>query len=302
MLLRALKRGWSAFDKATTLEGKVAFGIFLALLLSIAAPIVNDILSDALKNYQANHTSPAEHLQLARDLCPPTSNGSVACLESEMDIALHHLEKIPPNAPQYSEATKQRSLIEALRVKIDAARQKQAEALAAEHAKQQAEHDRLTHQSIEESRDQMWRNVWGQAHDSFTCGTSTESMPIISFDYGHYWWNDDGRCAKQQQTLAQEKRREEQRAKDSDAEVSSYWPTTIRVNTDMDSFWLVNEERTCQTYPDEKGRVADVSCSVSRSHGEHNIPVKFWGGVDRNTVSDWRCRRESDEFVCRAVN
>ena len=82
----------------------------------------------------------------------------------------------------------------------------------------------------------------------------------------------------------------------------SYWPTTLRVDTDMDSFWLNNEERTCQTFPDDKGRVTRVTCSGNASHQEHNIPVKFWGGVDRNTVSDWKCRKEGGNFVCRAID
>ena len=83
---------------------------------------------------------------------------------------------------------------------------------------------------------------------------------------------------------------------------SSYWSTTLRVNTDMDSFWLNGEERTCQTYPDAEGRIGAVACNNTGSHRDRNIPVKFWGGVDRNTVSDWKCRREGDEFVCRAID
>jgi len=84
--------------------------------------------------------------------------------------------------------------------------------------------------------------------------------------------------------------------------LDDYWPTTLRVDTDMDSFWLKDEERTCQTYPDEKGRVAVVACNLTGSHRDHNIPVKFWGGVDRGVVSDWKCRREEDNFVCRATD
>jgi hypothetical protein len=84
--------------------------------------------------------------------------------------------------------------------------------------------------------------------------------------------------------------------------IHSYWPTTVRVDSDMDSFWLNNEERTCQTHPDDNGRVAVVACNTSGSHPDHNIPVKFWGGVDRNTVSDWKCRREGEGFVCRALD
>jgi hypothetical protein len=84
--------------------------------------------------------------------------------------------------------------------------------------------------------------------------------------------------------------------------IHSYWPTTIRVDTDMDSSWLRDEERSCQTTPNDKGRVTVVACNASGSHRDHNIPVTFWGDPDRNTISDWKCRRESEEFVCRAVD
>ena len=87
-----------------------------------------------------------------------------------------------------------------------------------------------------------------------------------------------------------------------DANLSSYWPTTVRVDTDMDSFWLNAEERTCITTSGAEGRVAAVTCDDSGSHQAHNIPVKFWGGVDRNVGSSWRCRREGDDFVCRAID
>src|SRR5579863_2672255 len=155
------------------------------------------------------------------------------------------------------------------------------------HKKEQADAARLATQAEQQSREQVLRNFQGTAQDSFTCATSTENKPIVSFDNGHYWWADDGRC-----TVRLQKKRDE------DAQAWSYWPTTIRVDTDMDSFWLANEERTCQTYPDDKGRIAVVACNAAGSHRHHNIPVKFWGGVERNTISDWKCRRESDEFVC----
>jgi hypothetical protein len=113
----------------------------------------------------------------------------------------------------------------------------------------------------------------------------------MSFDNGNNWWKDDGRCAEQLQ-----------KARDSNAQGYSYWSTTLRVDTDMDSSWLADEERTCQTYPDDKGKVSVVGCNATGSHRDHNIPVKFWGGVERNTVSDWKCRREGDEFVCRAID
>jgi hypothetical protein len=86
------------------------------------------------------------------------------------------------------------------------------------------------------------------------------------------------------------------------ASLRSYWPTEIRVDTDMDSFWLPDEEQVCQTHPNKDGRVSTVACNASGSHRIHNIPVKFWGDLDRNTISDWKCRREGDKFVCRAID
>ena len=96
--------------------------------------------------------------------------------------------------------------------------------------------------------------------------------------------------------------RNAQEARDEEARVYSYWPSTLRVDADMDSFWLNHEERICQTHPDEHGRIGVVSCDPTRDHQEHNIPVRFWGGVERNIVSDWKCRREGDDFVCRAID
>jgi len=138
--------------------------------------------------------------------------------------------------------------------------------------------------------EQMRRNLSGEAKDPFKCASGTDNENIVSFDGGSTWWRDDGRCAVQ----VQEKR-------DEDAESSSFWPTTVRVDTDMNGGWLPDEERTCQTFPDAKGRVSTVSCDAN-NRTTHNIPVKFWGGVDRNSVSGWKCRREEDGFVCRAIN
>jgi hypothetical protein len=107
---------------------------------------------------------------------------------------------------------------------------------------------------------------------------------------------------KQEAEAAKEAPQREQKKRDEDAEVWSYWPTTLRVDTDMDSFWLKNEERTCETYPNVAGKIAIVACNSTGSHQNHNIPVKFWGGVNRNIVSRWRCRRESDDFVCKAID
>ena len=69
---------------------------------------------------------------------------------------------------------------------------------------------------------------------------------------------------------------------------------------------LSDEERICQTYPDSKGRVSTVKCSATGDGATRNIPVDFWGGVNRNAVSNWKCRREKslldDRFVCRAID
>ncbi len=146
----------------------------------------------------------------------------------------------------------------------------------------------------DESYSRAQLNFAGGANDPYDCSISTENQTIVSFDHGKFWWKDDGRCAEQ-----------EQKKRDEDAKTHSYWSTTIRVDTDMDSSWLPDEERTCQTYPDLKGRVSVVHCDAT-ANARHNIPVEFWGGVNRNTTSDWKCRREkdllSDQFVCRAID
>jgi hypothetical protein len=121
----------------------------------------------------------------------------------------------------------------------------------------------------------------------YTYAMSTTGKTIISFDAGASWRWDDGPCQMQ---------------RDRQAELWSYWPTTLRVDANMDPFWLPNEERICQSYPNDKGRVSLVSCPASESRSTHNIPIRFWGGVDRGITSDWECRREGDEFACRAVN
>jgi hypothetical protein len=210
-----------------------------------------------------NHLTAAEHLAQAKAACGNTSR----CLN--ISEALPHIQKIPTSAPEYGEALKLWTAIG------------QQTAFDKEDARNK-------------DWEQMQRNYQGKAHDSFSCATSTEKEPIVSFDDGKSWWKDDGRCSDRLQ-----KRR------DDDAQSYSFWPTTVRMDTDMDSSWLSDEERTCQTHPDEKGKVSIVVYNL-RPEGvwriSHNIPVKFWGGVDRNTVSDWRCRREGEIFVCRAID
>src|SRR5437879_8383429 len=98
---------------------------------------------------------------MARSICPGASNDTLACDDSGMDKALHHLDLIPSKALEYNEASKLRSLIQAFRVKIATARQKAEEDHAAMLIKQRAEHDRLIHQSFDESWEQRQRNFSG---------------------------------------------------------------------------------------------------------------------------------------------
>lgn len=216
-------------------------------------------ISDSLEASKLNHLTAAEHLAQAKQAC---GSGSLCLNISE---ALAHIQKIPASAPEYAEALKLSNAI----------------GQQTAHEKEEAENA---------SREQMQRNFQGEAHDSFSCATSTEKEPIVSFDNGKFWWRDDGRCTER-----------EQKKRDEDAQIYSYWSTTVRVDTDMDSFWLPDEERNCQTFPDDSGTVASVLCDAT-AHANHNIPVRFWGGVHRNTVSDWKCRREGDTFVCRATD
>lgn len=108
-------------------------------------------------------------------------------------------------------------------------------------------------------------------------------------------------AAREAERQRQQREERLQRQRDDAAQFYSYWPTTMRVDTDMNSFWLDQEEKTCMSYHDANGKVAGVSCQ-EKAHETHNIPVTFWGGVDRAVSSRWRCRREGEKFVCRAIN
>ena len=89
--------------------------------------------------------------------------------------------------------------------------------------------------ALNTSRQQMQRNFQGQASDTFLCSTSRSKEPIVSFDNGTYWWTDDGRCAQRLQ-----------KERDEKGKLHSYWPTTVRVDTDMNSFWLPDDEQTVE--------------------------------------------------------
>jgi len=301
---RGIYRFFAAWHRQTQAHPYfAAFSAFVVLpCVLLGGTILYIALSEAYDEFKFNHLSPAEHLRLAQDACRTAQYGGIC---ADFATATPHLNKIPHDAPEYGDAHK---LLEVIRLQQEAAAERQRQNLA----KQEAERLRLANQTQQESYEQMQKNVAGTAHDPYRCATSTAGTQIFSFDNGHYWWADDGRCAAEElkKQAAEEQRQIEQRAahgrqqrqRDEDAQSSSYWPTTLRVDSDMDSFWLNNEERTCQTLPDDKGRVARVNCSGNASHQDHSIPVKFWGGVDRDTVSDWKCRREGDEFVCRAID
>jgi hypothetical protein len=339
---RGIYRFFAALNRLNKAHPTLAaFSAFVLLpCVLLGGTLIYLELSEAYDKFKFNHLSPAEHLRLARDacrtaLCPTCTVPGGICLDSPR--ATLHLNRIPHDAVEYGDAHR---LMEVIRVQQEAAAEGQRENRARQEAfrarqeafraRQEAERLRLANQTREESYEQMERNVAGTAHEPYRCATSTAGAQIFSFDNGHYWWVDDGRCAAEEakeqvaaeqrrmaaeqgrievqeayerdQRQQQEAHQRQQRQRDEDAQASSYWPTTLRVDTDMDSFWLNNEERTCQTFPDDKGKVARVNCSENASHQYHSIPVKFWGGVDRDTVSNWKCRREGDEFVCRAIN
>ena len=290
-LIRAMFLGFEAFTKrifntqAPDRSNRISSAIVLAILFFAIGGALWAIVSWAVETTiemretaKAKLISPAERLARARAACGTGSK----CLD--MNEAAFQISNIPDSAPERNEASK---LLLAIHAQVDQEN---------EGAKRNAAS--VPSESSDSPQDESWakaqRNFQGHAHDDFQCADSTEKQPIVSFDGGLFWWKDDGRCAARMQ-----------KKRDEDAEALSYWSTTVRVNTDMDSFWLPDEERTCQTSPDEKGRVATVTCDAT-PHTTHNIPVKFWGGVDRNTVSSWKCRREkdlfSDEFVCRAID
>jgi hypothetical protein len=260
--------------------------IFLLLTLGLLAGLVgigiyNDNHRSGNNERAFDRMTPSEHLRRAREACGFTSDKSDSKCVNPSD-AYTEIWAIPQSAPEYNAASTLLLSIQQQQI----SNQPSADKLP---TSEQNSANKLP--ASEQPYDQMQRNVQGIAHDAFTCANSTENTPIMSFDSGNSWWKDDGRCAEQLQ-----------KARDSEAQIYSYWSTTLRVDTDIDSFWLPGEERTCQTYPDNKGKVATVACNLTGSHRDHNIPVKFWGGVDRNTISDWKCRREGDEFVCRAID
>ena len=248
-------------------------GVFGWLVLIATFVFMVSETPDAVEWLTFRLATPGEHLQHAVAACPAPNQDNGAALCPFPAEAQHQLWAIPANAKEHGQAT---DLLSAIQARM---------------AREEANKPKTVEDARRLAYEQMQKNVSGQANDEFICANGTVFKNVMSFDNGKNWWRDDGRCAEQLQ-----------KKRDADAQTSSYWPTTLRVDTDMDSSWLPDEERTCQTYPDDKGKVSVVGCNATGSHRDHNIPVKFWGGLERNTTSDWKCRREGDEFVCRAVD
>jgi len=278
-----LRNAWSAFSKATPFSGKFVAAALLFLVAWALLDMLYTRYADFRADFHFNHLSYADHLRIAKSICHVVDTSTATtCFSTDTVEASRHLEKIASNAGEYAEASKLLTVIRNQEERIRA-------------------HER---QALEKARSPLEQ---ARSQTSFTCSSGYPKSctkpddadctlrPIISLDNGATWVRDDGRCAAR-----------EQKKRDDDAEVYSYWPTTLRVDTDIDSSWLNDEERTCQTYPDKKGRVSVVACNASDSRKDHNIPVRFWGGVDRNTVSDWICRKEvfllNQTFVCRAID
>jgi hypothetical protein len=145
--------------------------------------------TETYSHYQFNHLPPAEHLRLAQEICRSKQLKTVC---ADPYTATPHLNKIPRDAAEYNEAQKLLGVIQS-QAQIAAERERQT------MAAREAERTRLENQTQQESLEQMQRNIAGTVHDSYKCATSTVGTAIVSFDNGHYWWSDDGRCAAEDQ-------------------------------------------------------------------------------------------------------
>jgi len=91
---------------------------------------------------------------------------------------------------------------------------------------------------------------------------------------------------------------------------------TNNVDLYMKGEWLQGENRMCtgfQSFPSGKNeppRLTSLSCPETYALDEipHNMTIKFWGKVSRPDMTkaglwlSWQCTRNSDGFVCRALN
>lgn len=129
-----------------------------------------------------------------------------------------------------------------------------------------------------------------QVQPKLRCGIQTATGEEFMSVDGKPWVPDDGRCIDL--------------VLHDDAK--NYRSTTIRVNTDMNQGWLNEERRNCTSYPNDRGRVSTLSCSDNLTRADRNIPVTFWGKVDRGHPSIWKCERQKnlldDRFVCWALD
>jgi len=102
----------------------------------------------------------------------------------------------------------------------------------------------VSRQIEDDAREQMIKNFNGAARDPFRCDHSPiGNYDIVSFDDGRTWWKGDGRCAAQLH-----------KKRDEDAGLSSYWSTTVRVDTDMNSSWLPTKSAFVRHTRTRKGR------------------------------------------------
>ncbi len=76
--------------------------------------------------------------------------------------------------------------------------------------------------------------------------------------------------------------------------------------------WMVGEFRECemQVITEDDHRTYFLDCA-SREGKLHELPVKYWGRLDREGHFDeatgfrflhWRCQRLSDSLVCKAID
>lgn len=76
------------------------------------------------------------------------------------------------------------------------------------------------------------------------------------------------------------------------------------VSIQIDGNWMMGEYRPCRSYP----ALDDLECTQRGAGAAHLLPVTFWGRIDRNEPSDWKCQRQhgvlasADSVVCWATD
>lgn len=76
------------------------------------------------------------------------------------------------------------------------------------------------------------------------------------------------------------------------------------VSVQIDGNWMMGEYRPCRLYPAPE----DLECTQRLAGAAHLLPVTFWGRIDRNESSDWKCQRQhgvltsTDSVVCWATD